>query len=314
MQKPRETTQLFGIGLLTISILGMIVSTARAGMSGESDVPEPRKFAVLIAIDRYHDENISDLQYCKSDALALKKTLIAGGFQESNIILMTDDTIVPSLQPTKENIQNILAVLENFAKEGDMIFFHFSGQGASRNDGNSMLIPMDFEYNSDQLAGGLTVQEVLDTLGRCKAESRLVVLDMCLGGSNANPWILPNKTAILLAAKDGIAYESPELQGAVFTQYLIRGLQGEADKIGDENGKVDLTELFHYAKSQMAKQKESMRTSVPGLMVSSDGDDIFGLEIVDLENSVHKTGGVTIEPISDLDNRTYAEPVHEWGK
>jgi len=315
MPKQLKTTKLFGIGLLTISILGMIISTARAGMSGESDVPEPRKIAVLIAIDRYHDERLRPLKYCKSDALALKNALIAGGFQENNIILMTDDTIVPSLQPTKENIQNILTVLENIAKEGDMIFFFFSGHCASK-DGESMLLPIDFEYNNGQLVSGLTVQEVIDTLGRSKAETRLIVLDTCLGGSNTNPWILPKKTAILLAARAGHkSYESPELQGSVFTHYMIRGLEGEADKIGDENGKVDLTELFHYTKSRMIKHTEfQSRGLIPGLMVSNDVEDIFGLEIVDLENSAPKTGSVTIEPIPDSESQTDDEFVYDGSK
>jgi len=303
--------------LLTISILGIIISSTKAKIvSQESDVREPRKIAVLVAIDRYHDEMMRPLKYCKSDALALKKTLIAGGFQESNIILMMDDTIVPSLQPTKENIQNILTVLENLTNEGDMIFFFFSGHGASR-DGNSMLLPMDFEFNNGQLTGGLTVQAVLDTLRRCKAGARFVAIDASLSGNNLMPWILPQRTAILLAAKAGHhASESTELQGSVFTQYMIRGLQGEADEIGDTNGKVDLTELFHYVKSYMIKHEEfPSRKLVPGLMVSNDMDDIFGLEIVELPTSTSKTGGFIVVPLSAPENQTDDESeVRVWSK
>ena len=304
MLKQLKTTRLFGIVVLTILVLGMFVSSAGASFGIEQ---ESQKFAVLIAIDCYQDEHLRSLQYCKSDALALKETLIAGGVKENNIILMTDDTIVPSLQPTKKNIQNILAVIESQAKEGDMIFFSFSGM-AGNYDGSSMLMPMDSEFYRNQWLGGLRVQEVLDTLGRSKAATRLLVLDTCLGGSNTTPLILPKKTAILLAATcGGTAYESPEFQGSVFTHYMIRGLQGEADTIGDENGKVDLTELFHFVKTCMAKHEEYMRPQIPGLMVSNDVEDIFGLEIVKLPNSTPKTGSVTIEPIPDSESQTEAE-------
>ena len=310
-----KTTRLFGIVMLTVLVLGTIVSSAGAGIVRESETREPQKFAILIAIDRYHDEHLPTLKYCKSDALALKDTLIAGGFQEKNIILMTDDAEEFHLVPTKSNIRRVIINLENLVSEGDMVCFFFSGCGGNR-DGLSILLPIDSIVYRSQWVGSLKIQEVLDTLGRCKAESRLIVLDACLGGSNVNPLILPEKTAVLLAEKGGgLSYESPVLQGSVFTHYMIRGLQGEADEIGDENGKVDLTELFHYVKSHMIKHKEfQTRPLVPGLLVSNDMEDIFGLEIVDLESPTPKTGSVTIESISDSESQTDVEFVYEVSK
>ena len=70
------------------------------------------------------------MKYCKSDALALKKTLIAGGFQENKIILMTDDAEELNLVPTKENIQNVLTQLESHVKEGDIVWERLPKSGS----------------------------------------------------------------------------------------------------------------------------------------------------------------------------------------
>lgn len=295
MQKQLKINKCLGIGLLIILILGMIVSSAKAKITplGKKDDSLPGKFAVLIAIDRYYDGTPQTLQYCKSDTLALKETLIAGGFQEDNIILMTDDTEEMNLVPTKENIRSTLTKLGSRAEEDDMIFFFFSGHGVL-SDGIHVLMPIDIKIYRNQLVGGLRVQEVLDTLGKSKAKTRLIVMDACISvPMDSSPVVkpetlpLPPRTALFLSVRGGHrSYESSELQSSIFAYYMIRGLQGEADKIGDENGKVDLTELFHYVKSHMAKHNEFQRQDyAPGLLVSNDMEDIFGMEIVDLRNS-----------------------------
>ena len=147
-----------GTSLLTTLILGMIVSLAQASIGFETvDGPPPRKFAVLIAIDHYPDEQIPPLNYCKSDTLALKETLITGGFREENIFLMTDDAKRINLLPTKENIRRILATLEELANDGDMIFFFFSGHSGSSQENGVYLLTVD-STTKDQL-NSLNVSE-----------------------------------------------------------------------------------------------------------------------------------------------------------
>ena len=479
MLKQLKINGRLGTGLLTALILGMIVTFARAEFiivdiaTGKIVDIASRKFAVLIAIDHYPDECLHDLQFCKSDTLALKEALIAGGFREEDIFLMTDDAKSINMLPTRENIRRLLATLEEHAKEGDMIFFFFSGHsGSSMNDGvylltvdpvtqyqrsgldvreesqsNSpftkyfleglkklekekeyeptgdseveiplpvlnlpkelgtpmdedlqrasdglteddeptgdseikdkrfvwllsgpqtdqsdlptlevlqndkatlknlrkalellkdkekednvlihwsnghytrsndhvpVLLPTDSEVDKDQF-NRLYVQEILDTLGRSKAKARIVAIDSCLtmqtdheSDVKLDALTLPKNTAFLLAAKPGfLAYESKEIQSSFFPYYIIRGLLGEADKNGDENGIVDLTELFHYVKTQLTRVKEFKMA--PGLMVNGD---LFDLEIVRFQDSTPKTGGVSIEALSDDDRQTVTGSIH----
>ena len=283
MLRQLQTDGRLGTGLLAVLILGMIVSFATADiaiMDQDGVDVTPQKFAVLIGIDRY--QNLPNLQYCGSDTTALKKTLLAGGFREKNIFLMTDDAERINLLPTGENIRRILATLEEHARANDMIFFFFSGHSGTI-DGVPTLMASDSVGTKDDQLTGLKVQEILDTLGRCQAKTRLVVIDSCLDdqigsnpGDKSNELTLPNNTALFLAAKPGFrAYESPELQGSWFTHYIIRGLQGQADNNGDENGIVDLTELFHYVKTQLAGVKEFKMA--PWLIVNGN---LFDLGIV----------------------------------
>jgi len=292
MLKQRKITERLGIGMLTILIMLMIVSLSRAqsvvydpggnrvnSSKDERFIP-PRRFAVLIGIDRYQDERLSPLSYCKSDTLALKEALFTCGFDEHDIFMLTDDAEDASLIPTKSNIQNVLEKLKGVTDEKNDIVVYFSGH-AGTFEGVPMLLPMDFD-SKRPITTGLVLEDLFTSLKRCEANSRWILLDAQPFDNHVNKkeqMIFPSRTVLFYAAKPDIrAYETQEHEGGMFTYHVINGLLGEADWHGDSNGKVDFAELYLYVKAQLAKNKED-RSMVPGLILSNDIDDLFSYEI-----------------------------------
>jgi hypothetical protein len=56
------------------------------------------------------------------------------GFPAANMVVLTDDQQDPIFQPTKQNIINGISWLIKDAKQGDSLFFHYSGHGGQVED------------------------------------------------------------------------------------------------------------------------------------------------------------------------------------
>ena len=107
--------------------------------------------AVLAGINAYPGAPLSG---CINDVLEAKAFLLAEGFKEENIILLTDQAA------TRKAIMEKLEWLVKDAKTGDLRYFHFSGHGtefAGRDldkqpDGlNQVICPYDFNWTADTM-------------------------------------------------------------------------------------------------------------------------------------------------------------------
>ncbi len=107
----------------------------------------PTKYALLVGIN--YKGTSRQLDGCINDVTNMKNLLINKcGFQDKNIIFITDDTLI---KPTKNNILNNLTNLVKNAKSGDTLFFGYSGHGTNsiNLDGtelsgkDQLLVPLD---------------------------------------------------------------------------------------------------------------------------------------------------------------------------
>jgi len=107
----------------------------------------PTKYALLVGIN--YKGTSRKLDGCINDVTNMKNLLINKcGFQDKNIIFITDDT---SIKPTKTNILNNLTKLIKNAKSGDTLFFGYSGHGTNSINLNGtelsgkdqLLVPLD---------------------------------------------------------------------------------------------------------------------------------------------------------------------------
>ncbi|KAF5737594.1 latex-abundant family protein [Tripterygium wilfordii] len=112
-----------------------------------------KRFAVLVGCNYAHTRN--ELHGCINDVLAMKEVLIKRfGFDHTNIELLTDAAGSP-VMPTGANIKKALEKMAGQAKDGDVLFFHYSGHGTripkpghpSKQD--EAIVPCDFNLITD---------------------------------------------------------------------------------------------------------------------------------------------------------------------
>ncbi|KZV68380.1 hypothetical protein PENSPDRAFT_653197 [Peniophora sp. CONT] len=97
----------------------------------------PKRKAVCIGINYYHERRDSELLGCVNDAWNMQHFLITRcHYKEEDIIVLTDNQPNPRFIPTKRNMIHAMKWLVLDAQPGDSLFFHFSGHGVQRKDRN----------------------------------------------------------------------------------------------------------------------------------------------------------------------------------
>jgi len=142
----------------------------------------PDKRALIIGLNYIGTNNA--LSGCIDDANNVKAMLLKRGYQENNIVMMTDNT--PSLLPTRKNIlKEFLNLVLSGARQ---LYFHYSGHGATvrdtdgdEDDGNDeTLVPLDYFQT-----GTMIVDDELKGVLKCldETQSLFCVLDCCHSGT-----------------------------------------------------------------------------------------------------------------------------------
>ena len=137
----------------------------------------PDDFALIIGVEKYSND-LPDAQFAERDAEAVKKHLLALGYPERNIKLLTGSRAVRS---------SMTAYLEDWLprniKKNSRMFFYFSGHGApSPESGQAYLVPWDGNPNFlDKTA--YSVKKLYSDLGALKAKQVIVALDSCFSGA-----------------------------------------------------------------------------------------------------------------------------------
>lgn len=235
--------------------------------------PYKRSAAVLVAINDY--ERLRDPKkrgktgfdsrgMMVESARELKKTLVALGFQQSNIIELYDE------QATSAAIDDSLKKFWRGAEaEGvERVFFYFGGHGTTV-DRTGILVTYDFDAGRPTQTGFLMRDLTTRHSENIVAKHLLVALDACssglavfhgLGDSSIEQVpefqqlsIIRNDTASkarnFLVAGTG---DQPAVwdQGGIFTRALIGGLNGKADLNKDRL--IQFNELATYVTNQVS--------------------------------------------------------------
>jgi hypothetical protein len=158
------------------------------------------------------------------------------------------------------------------------VFIFYSGHGLPSKSGDSLFL-LPWDADKDYLEDTAILQsKFYDALIVTKPKSVTVFLDACYSGinkngeaiiANARPLSLkakaeavpPNFSVFSASAADEISQSSSELKHGLFSYYLMRGLEGEADS--NHDGELSMTEMFDYLKqsveinSQLIGRKQS---------------------------------------------------------
>ncbi|KAL3911946.1 MAG: hypothetical protein SGILL_007082 [Bacillariaceae sp.] len=105
---------------------------------------EGERRAVLVGIN-YRGQN-GELRGCHNDVYHMRDYLVKEqGFPEANITVLTDDGM--GLQPTKQKMITALKDMADISKEGDSVFFHYSGHGGFLEADQNSLKQKNDEYD-----------------------------------------------------------------------------------------------------------------------------------------------------------------------
>lgn len=170
-----------------------MVGTEEAEVSDESPDVSGRKKALFVGINYFGSS--AELGGCINDVHTWKGLLMEMyGFEEQEIVILTDDAENPRARPTLENIKAGMRWLAAGASKGDVLFFQYSGHGTQvpANDDSQeeidgkdeALCPCDYaNYNGQE--GFLVDDEIFELLVRpIPAGVKLtIVLDCCHSGT-----------------------------------------------------------------------------------------------------------------------------------
>ncbi|MEL6356904.1 MAG: caspase family protein [Bacteroidota bacterium] len=252
-----------------------------ATVAVDSD-PAVKVWAVIVGAERYL--HMPSLKYTKSDAFYLYAHLRSpqgGALPANQIRLLVDE------DATHRNIVMAMRDIYLRADENDVVLFYFSGHGLQ-----GAFLPIDYDGFENRLAH----HEIKDALLATRARHKLVIADACHSGSlssnvdpNYNSRGLEDKleryytalneaqggTALLLSSK-GVEYslEDGGLRSGVFSHFLIRGLEGEADE--DRDDLVSIQELFRYVHREVRTYTGNVQTPT----LSGDYDPIMPVALV----------------------------------
>ena len=222
-------------------------------------VVAPRSWAVVVGISQYSKlPPEQQLHYTERDAQSVYTILISpegGSFKAENVHVLTGGKA--TLAALHHEIDEWLP---SVAKQDDRVLIYFAGHGFVY-QGQGYLAPSDIDPNN--IAGtGYPMKELGDAVGnKIHAHWKILLTDACHSGAispedtqNLNHTLvgLQNSLFSLTASRDReVSFESPDLDGGhgVFTYYVVKGMQGEADTSRD--GIVTADELAEYVHTQV---------------------------------------------------------------
>jgi uncharacterized caspase-like protein len=150
-------------------------------------------------------------------------------------------------------------------------------------DSNYYFLPYDArqqgsQWQADTVIDWRVLQQALqEAKGR-----RVLLVDTCHAGGAFNPRLIKDASdheIVVLSATDSgsVAQELIELGHGVFTYALLKGLEGEADLVGDDKI-IEISELYTYLDSMIKKVTDHSQVPISN---STSGFKNFGFSTAD---------------------------------
>jgi uncharacterized caspase-like protein len=237
-----------------------------------------KRWALIIGISQYQDKRIPQLQFADRDAQALSEAVSGssmGGFSADRKLVLLNE------QATTAGVTRALRSFLQKPDTDDTVVIYLAGHGAPDPKRPDNVYFITYDTQVDDIAGtALPMREIETALKENLVARRVILLsDAChsgvigTGGRRDLVWspseavnrtldelVKRSKpgTAILTSARsDESSLESTKWGGGhgVFTYYLLRGLQGDADF--NKDGIVSLEELFSYVRDRVKQDTDN---------------------------------------------------------
>jgi len=227
------------------------------------------KYGLIIANTEYTDPGLAQLTAPGKDAKEFWRVLNSpdiGAFDDVILLFNADSSTV------NERIESFF--LER--KTDDLILLYFSGHGVK--DESGLLYLAVKNTKRDRLRStAINSAFIRDIMDQSRSKRQVLILDCCNSGAFAQGTkaatgvSIGTATAfgagyghIVLTASDSTQYAwegdkviGGETENSLFTHFLVKGLEGEADNDGD--GRVTVDELYDYVyeKVKLATPKQT---------------------------------------------------------
>lgn len=229
----------------------------------------PRRWAVVVGVNRYDDATFTPLQFAQDDA---RDIAWAFGHERFGAFDRVISLSTPE-QTTRAGILAELARLRNDLRRQDTLVLYFSGHGSMEfsSEGNPLLYLITRDTRAADLWGtAIELSALRAFLTGLKAQRKVMILDNCFSGSGKSRissttrqrlettqavWdglsmTMGQSEAILMASTlGGVALEDDNLKHSTYTFALLKALTEERER-ADANldGAVTAYEAHDYAR------------------------------------------------------------------
>ena len=222
------------------------------------------KFALIIANTEYSDPKLAELTAPGKDAEEFARVLKSpdiAAFDKVNTLF-------------NEDVFNVNLAIEDFfalKKPDDLLVLYFSGHGI-RDEYGSLFLAVKNTDRARLRATAIRSNYIREAMDYSRSKRQVLILDCCnsgafaqgtkaeIGGSigTAPSFEGTGYGRVVLTASDStqFAWEGDKVIGetvnSLFTHFLVKGLEGEADRDGD--GSITVDELYDYAYEQIVSR------------------------------------------------------------
>lgn len=225
------------------------------------------KYAVVIANTQYADPGLAQLSAPGKDAKDLARVL------KSKDISAFDDVQILLNQP-ESMVREALDGLFSQKKREDLLLLYFSGHGVKDEQGVLYLAASN-TLRSRLRSTGIKSDFIRELMDDSRSESQVLILDCCNSGAFApgtkgaaddtmgtsTAFLSKGRGRVVLTATDSTQYAwegdkviggTTATENSLFTYFLVKGLEGEADQNGD--GIITVDELYNFAYDEIIKR------------------------------------------------------------
>jgi len=241
------------------------------------------KFALVIANTEYTDPGLAQLTAPGQDAKEFGRVL------DSRDLCAFDDVII-LINEYATKVNETIDYFFSLKKPDDLLIMYFSGHGV-RDEYGSLYLAVKNTNRARLRSTAIKADFIREAMDQSRSRRQILILDCCnsgafaqgakaeIGGSigTAKAFEGTGYGRVILTASDStqFAWEGDRVIGkdvsnSVFTHFLVKGLEGEADQNWD--GKITVDELYDYAYEQVVRRTPKQ---TPGKWSYKQQGDIF---------------------------------------
>jgi len=266
--------------LVCLVALLLIAPAARAEVPAKAG--PAKTYAVIIGVGKYKDAALKQRPKAEDDAKALYDVITSPshvGAEKANVTLLlgAEDATRNGKPATRENILDALKKVALLAKQGDLVYVAFIGNGGPLGDAGDRrcYFASDSTFEGRE-KNAVAATEVGDILKNLKSQRFCGLIDVDFKGFTVKTAIteprlgdapykeflgddgsddhlsLPGRVVYL--ATNGLKTSIDLEKHGLFTQVVVDGLKGGADTEGYEpDGVITVDELTKYFEKNMAE-------------------------------------------------------------